>query len=170
MWAHDKWTLIKHTAGNYTTLHYHTCVLVFSVMVFAPLHGNVIQQRNSSTARSHPCMLAAISHQPQGMKTWTNALSMIWGSTTLVVMKCSVFWDIMPYIPLKISRCFRGHCCLHLQGQRINLARHQQQAELCFRRLHSEGVSIDSGWSAICSSRNGVARGALCVCCRGVYS
>jgi hypothetical protein len=34
----------------------------------------------------------------------------------------------------------------------------------------AEGVSIDSGWSAICSSRNGVARGALCVCCRGVYS
>jgi hypothetical protein len=34
----------------------------------------------------------------------------------------------------------------------------------------AEGVSIDSGISAICSSRNGVARGASCVCCRGVYS
>jgi hypothetical protein len=34
----------------------------------------------------------------------------------------------------------------------------------------AEEVSIDSGISAICSSRNGVARGASCVCCRRVYS
>jgi hypothetical protein len=31
----------------------------------------------------------------------------------------------------------------------------------------AEGVSNDSGISAICSSRNGVARGASCVCCNG---
>jgi hypothetical protein len=39
-----------------------------------------------------------------------------------VVMKSSIFWDIMPCNLLKVSQCFRGTCCHHLQGQRISQA------------------------------------------------
>jgi hypothetical protein len=39
----------------------------------------------------------------------------------------------------------------------------------CGGNTAAEGVSIDSGIRAICSSCNGVARWASCVCCRGVY-
>jgi hypothetical protein len=35
---------------------------------------------------------------------------------TAVVMKSTLFWDITPYSPLKVSHCFRGTYCLHLQG------------------------------------------------------
>jgi hypothetical protein len=37
---------------------------------------------------------------------------------TAVVMKSSIFWDIMPYSPLKVNRRFRGTRRLHLQGRR----------------------------------------------------
>jgi hypothetical protein len=39
---------------------------------------------------------------------------------TAVVTKSSVFWDIMPYSPLKVNRSFRGTYRLHLQGWRIS--------------------------------------------------
>jgi hypothetical protein len=35
------------------------------------------------------------------------------------VTKISVFWDIMPYSPLKIHQYFGGKCSLHLQDRRI---------------------------------------------------
>jgi hypothetical protein len=34
-----------------------------------------------------------------------------------------VLWDIMPYSPLKVKRCFGGTCCLHLQCSRISQAK-----------------------------------------------
>jgi hypothetical protein len=37
---------------------------------------------------------------------------------TLVVMKSSVFWNITPYSPLKVSRRFGGTYRFHLQGQK----------------------------------------------------
>jgi hypothetical protein len=37
----------------------------------------------------------------------------------LVVMKSSVFWDIMPYNPLKVLRHFGGTFFLRLYGSRI---------------------------------------------------
>jgi hypothetical protein len=35
-----------------------------------------------------------------------------------VILKSSIFWDIMPCIPLKINRRFGETCRLHLQGRR----------------------------------------------------
>jgi hypothetical protein len=46
---------------------------------------------------------------------------------TAVVMKSSVFWDITPYNPLKVNRCFRGTCGLHFQGRRKRQARNQRE-------------------------------------------
>jgi hypothetical protein len=43
-----------------------------------------------------------------------------------VIMKISVFWDIVLCNPLKIYWRFRGTCLLHLQGFRISWARNQQ--------------------------------------------
>jgi hypothetical protein len=51
-----------------------------------------------------------------------------------VIMKSCVFCDITPCSPLKVSWCFRGTCCFHLQGQRISQARNQHEAgskQLC---------------------------------------
>jgi hypothetical protein len=42
-------------------------------------------------------------------------------------MKSSIFWDIMPYDPLKANQCFRGTCSLHLLGQRICQERNQHE-------------------------------------------
>jgi hypothetical protein len=54
----------------------------------------------------------------------------------LNTLKNSVFWDITPCIPLKVNRCLRGTCRLHLQGRRISQARNQHarrwQLEGCF--------------------------------------
>jgi hypothetical protein len=47
---------------------------------------------------------------------------------TAVVIEKSVFWDIKLCGPLKVSHCFGGTCCLHLQGRRINQARNQHEA------------------------------------------
>jgi hypothetical protein len=46
---------------------------------------------------------------------------------TAVVMKSSVFWDIMLCSPLKINRCFGGTLCFHTQGRRISHARNQHE-------------------------------------------
>jgi hypothetical protein len=43
--------------------------------------------------------------------------------------KSSVFWNIMPFSPLKINRCFGGLCRLHLQGWKTNQARNQCEAD-----------------------------------------
>jgi hypothetical protein len=42
---------------------------------------------------------------------------------TAVLMKSSIFWDLIPYSPLKVNRNFGGPICLPLQGQRICHAR-----------------------------------------------
>jgi hypothetical protein len=47
---------------------------------------------------------------------------------TAVVMKSSVFLDITPCSPLEVSQCFGGTYRLHIQGRRINQARHQRAA------------------------------------------
>jgi hypothetical protein len=44
---------------------------------------------------------------------------------TVVVMKSSIFWDIMLCSWLKVNRHFRGTYRLHLQGQRISWVRNQ---------------------------------------------
>jgi hypothetical protein len=44
------------------------------------------------------------------------------------LLKSSVIWDITPCSLLKVSRRFRGTCCLHLQGQRITQARNHHEA------------------------------------------
>jgi hypothetical protein len=44
---------------------------------------------------------------------------------TAVVMKSTVFWDIMLCSLLKVSRHFEGTYCLHLQGRIISRARSQ---------------------------------------------
>jgi hypothetical protein len=46
---------------------------------------------------------------------------------TAVVMKSSVFCDIMPCTPLKVNRRCEG-TCLHLEGRRISQARNQYEA------------------------------------------
>jgi hypothetical protein len=47
---------------------------------------------------------------------------------TAVVMKISIFWDVMSCSPLKVNRRFGGTCRLHLQGWRISQARNQHEA------------------------------------------
>jgi hypothetical protein len=47
---------------------------------------------------------------------------------TAVVRKISIFWDVTPYIPANVKRCFRGKCRLHIQGRRISYARNQHEA------------------------------------------
>jgi hypothetical protein len=36
---------------------------------------------------------------------------------TAVVMKSTVFWDVTPYSPLEVNRCFGGTYHLHFQGE-----------------------------------------------------
>lgn len=48
-----------------------------------------------------------------------------------VVIKSSIFWDIMPYSLLKLNQCRRGTCRLHFRGQRICQARNQHEAGIC---------------------------------------
>jgi hypothetical protein len=50
------------------------------------------------------------------------------GALTAVVMKSYVFWNIMPYSPLKLNRRFGGICHLHFQGRRIKEIRIQHEA------------------------------------------
>jgi hypothetical protein len=39
---------------------------------------------------------------------------------TALVMKSTIFWDIMPCSPLSVNRRFEGTYRLHLQGQKIS--------------------------------------------------
>jgi hypothetical protein len=59
-------------------------------------------------------------------KTWTSHVG--FEVLTAVVMKSSVFWDITPCSPLKVSRRFGWTCRLHLQGRRISEARNKHVA------------------------------------------
>jgi hypothetical protein len=47
---------------------------------------------------------------------------------TAVVMKSSIFCDIIPCSQLKVSRRFGATCPLHLQGRRISQGRNQRES------------------------------------------
>jgi hypothetical protein len=47
---------------------------------------------------------------------------------TVVIMKSSIFWDIMTCGPLKVNWRFGGTCRLHLQGRRISRAWNEHEA------------------------------------------
>jgi hypothetical protein len=47
---------------------------------------------------------------------------------TAVVVKSSIFWDIMLCSPLKLNRRFGGTCHLHLQDRRISQATNRLKA------------------------------------------
>jgi hypothetical protein len=42
--------------------------------------------------------------------------------------KNTVFWNVMPCIPVQVHLHFRGTNCLHLQGRRISQASNQKEA------------------------------------------
>jgi hypothetical protein len=62
---------------------------------------------------------------------------------TVVVMKSTVFWDIMPCSPLKVNQRFRGAYHLHLQGRRISRARNQWQALLVSCVAYSSTLKME---------------------------
>jgi hypothetical protein len=68
----------------------------------------------------------------------------------IIVKKISIFWDIMPCGPLKVSRRFGGTDTLHLKRRRIGQARDRQQADLSVefqrttRRYIPEGRTLRS--------------------------
>jgi hypothetical protein len=45
-------------------------------------------------------------------------------------VKSSVFWDITPYIAVKVNRRFRGTFYLKFQARRINQTRNQRESRL----------------------------------------
>jgi hypothetical protein len=79
-----------------------------------------------------------------------------------VIMKSSVFWDIMPCTLLKVNWHFGGTCCLHLQGQRISQASNQQERgskeqvallAACFMLVTCLVYSLTLKMEATCSSK-----------------
>jgi hypothetical protein len=54
-----------------------------------------------------------------------------------MVMKTSVFWDIMPCSPLTVARRFAGTCRHQLQGHRIS----QEETSLKYGGKHSFSTS-----------------------------
>jgi hypothetical protein len=77
---------------------------------------------------------------------------------TVVDMKSSIFCNITPCSPLKVSRRFGGTCRLHLQGLRISQVKNQHEpcSKLCYGE--SGGITppfltsaLDGGeWSLSC--------------------
>jgi hypothetical protein len=61
---------------------------------------------------------------------------------TVVVMKSTSFWQIMPCSPLKVNRRFGGTYCLHLQAQRKSRPRNQLLAT-CFHAGFLLGLFFD---------------------------
>jgi hypothetical protein len=47
---------------------------------------------------------------------------------TPVVMKISIFWDIMPCSQFKVNRRFEGKCHFHLHGGKITRARKELES------------------------------------------
>jgi hypothetical protein len=43
-------------------------------------------------------------------------------------MNSTIFWDVTPRSPLKVSRRFRGTYRLRLQGRRLSEARYQRES------------------------------------------
>jgi hypothetical protein len=48
---------------------------------------------------------------------------------TAMVIKISIFWDIMLCSMLKVKWCFRRKCSLHLQDQQASEAKNQHEAD-----------------------------------------
>jgi hypothetical protein len=75
---------------------------------------------------------------------------------TVVVMKSTIIWDIMPCSLLKVTRHFGGTYRLHPQGRRISPVRNQHesrwQAELVSCSAHCSTLKME----AICSSETPV--------------
>jgi hypothetical protein len=76
----------------------------------------------------------------------------------VVVMKSTIFWDIMPCSPLKVNRRFGGIYHLHLQDQRISRARNQHESRavgfllgyfstLKMEAIYSSETSVDFQWT-----------------------
>jgi hypothetical protein len=63
--------------------------------------------------------ITQLDYRPVALNIW----ELLW-----MKLKSSIFWDIMPYSPLKINRRFGGTCRLHLRGLRISQARNQREA------------------------------------------
>jgi hypothetical protein len=76
---------------------------------------------------------------------------------TLFVIKSTIFWDITPCSPLKVSRRFGGTYHLHLQGRRKNRARNQRenrrQAEPAFTLVFCSAYSSTMKMQVIRSSK-----------------
>jgi hypothetical protein len=70
---------------------------------------------------------------------------------TEVVMKIYIFWGITLCSPLKVNRRFGGTCRLHLQGLRLNEARHQALLVTCFQAGFLLGLFFELEMEAICS-------------------
>jgi hypothetical protein len=72
------------------------------------------------------------------IKIRSNATTAGFEVFTAMVMKTSIFWDIMPCSPVKVNRLFEGKN-LHLQGLRINQVRNQQEvnSKLCTLKNHN---------------------------------
>jgi hypothetical protein len=45
-----------------------------------------------------------------------------------IFIRSSIFWDIKPYGPVKVSPCFKGTYRLHLHYRRLIQARNQHEA------------------------------------------
>jgi hypothetical protein len=61
------------------------------------------------------------------------------GVLTAVVMKSTIFWDIMSCSPLKVNRRFGGTYRLNFQGQRISRA----LLATCFHAGFLRGLFFD---------------------------
>jgi hypothetical protein len=72
---------------------------------------------------------------------------------TAAVTKSSIFWDITPCSPLKVYRCFRGICRLHLQSLRISQARNQHGK--C-KQSASSAYSLTLKMDTTCSSETSI--------------
>jgi hypothetical protein len=70
-----------------------------------------------------------------------------------VVVKISIFWDLIWYSPLEVNRGFGGTCHFRLQGRRKSQARNQREAATCFtlvyRLAHSSTLKVEM----ICSPK-----------------
>jgi hypothetical protein len=76
-------------------------------------------------------------------------------------LKNSISWDITPCSPLKVNGCFGVKRLLHLQGQRINQGRHQQEAgskQSLFFYLEAGGDMFiqNVGWLSESESESGL--------------
>jgi hypothetical protein len=65
------------------------------------------------------------------LPSWSVLLNSRFELLTAVAKKSSIFWDRMPYSPVKVNRYFRGIHHLHLHGRGISQAikRHEEDCD-----------------------------------------